>query len=240
MRSPTTSAAMAAAALATDDDYSLERFGEDVEAVLDAVTPTASGRSSSVTRSARCRSPPGPRDHDVAGVRVAVALVNTGLVDLVTGHLLLGEAAAGSTAGRGPPLPGRPGAPCPSSPRRLPRSHPPRRLRPGGHRGPDRLLRADAAGLPAQVRAACGVAISDIDLHHAVERLSVPTLVVAGDRDRLTPPAHARRIAEALPHPAGLTILEETGHMSPLERPRELADALLTLARQTADAPAPA
>ena len=79
---------------------------------------------------------------------------------------------------------------------------------------------------PAAVRSACGVALSDMDLWEAVAGLTVPTLVVAADRDRLTPPEHARRIAEALPEPAGLVILEQTGHMAPLERPRELADAL--------------
>lgn len=42
---------------------------------------------------------------------------------------------------------------------------------------------------------ACGVAISDMDLSEAVASLTIPTLVVAGSADRLTPPAHARRIA---------------------------------------------
>ena len=57
---------------------------------------------------------------------------------------------------------------------------------------------------PPDVRAAVGVALSGMDLWHAVASLTVPTLVIAGAGDRLTPPAHARRIAEALPHPAGL------------------------------------
>jgi pimeloyl-ACP methyl ester carboxylesterase len=87
---------------------------------------------------------------------------------------------------------------------------------------------------PAAVRAACGVALSDMDLWEAVAGLTVPTLVVAGDRDRLTPPEHARRIAEALPDSAGLLILKDTGHMSPLERPRELAAALGELAASAA------
>jgi pimeloyl-ACP methyl ester carboxylesterase len=78
-------------------------------------------------------------------------------------------------------------------------------------------------------RAAAGVALTDMDLWHAVARLTVPTLVVAGERDRLTPPAHARRITETLPHPAGLVVLPETGHMSPLERPQEVAAALIEL-----------
>jgi pimeloyl-ACP methyl ester carboxylesterase len=91
---------------------------------------------------------------------------------------------------------------------------------------------------PPAVRAATGVALSDMDLWHAVARLTIPTLVVAGERDRLTPPAHARRIAEELPHPAGLIVLPETGHMSPLERPRELSEALERLVHETAQTPA--
>ena len=72
-----------------------------------------------------------------------------------------------------------------------------------------------------------------MDLWHAVASLTVPTLVVAGDRDRLTPSAHARRIADALPDLVGLVVLADTGHMSPLERPRELADAVTRLIRET-------
>ena len=58
----------------------------------------------------------------------------------------------------------------------------------------------------------------------------VPTLVVVGDVDRLTPPVHARRMVAALPHVAEFVLLPETGHMVPLERPAELVDALVRLA----------
>jgi pimeloyl-ACP methyl ester carboxylesterase len=92
---------------------------------------------------------------------------------------------------------------------------------------------------PPDVRAAVGVALSSMDLWHAVASITVPTLIIAGADDRLTPPAHAHRIAEALPHPAGLLELPDTGHMSPLERPREVAEALARLVRETASAPVP-
>jgi pimeloyl-ACP methyl ester carboxylesterase len=72
--------------------------------------------------------------------------------------------------------------------------------------------------------------MADMDLEHALAQLTVPTLVMAGERDRLTPPAHARRIAAALPEPAGLIELPNTGHMGPLERPAEVAAALRDLA----------
>jgi pimeloyl-ACP methyl ester carboxylesterase len=79
--------------------------------------------------------------------------------------------------------------------------------------------------------------MSDMDLWHAVAKLTVPTLVVAGASDRLTPPAHAQRIANALPRPAGLLELPQTGHMTPLERPLELATALSGLVAEPAPTP---
>ena len=60
----------------------------------------------------------------------------------------------------------------------------------------DRMLRA----CPPDVRAACGIAMADMELHQALPRLTVPTLVVAGEHDWMTPPAHAKRIATLLPN----------------------------------------
>ncbi|GAA2867932.1 hypothetical protein GCM10010517_27620 [Streptosporangium fragile] len=56
----------------------------------------------------------------------------------------------------------------------------------------------------------------------------VETLIMVGDRDRLTPPAHSRRIAEALPG-ARLVVLPEAGHMIGLERPEAVNRALSDL-----------
>jgi pimeloyl-ACP methyl ester carboxylesterase len=87
---------------------------------------------------------------------------------------------------------------------------------------------------PPHVRAACGLAISDMNLQDAVARLTVPTLVLAGEQDRLTPPSHSRRIARALPQLERLIELPETGHMSPLERPAELSAAVAALVAKVA------
>jgi pimeloyl-ACP methyl ester carboxylesterase len=57
----------------------------------------------------------------------------------------------------------------------------------------------------------------------------IPTIVLAGTRDRLTPVRAARRIAAALPT-ADLTIFPEAGHMLPLERVSGVADRIATLA----------
>ncbi len=83
---------------------------------------------------------------------------------------------------------------------------------------------------PPDVRADVGIAMSEMSLHHALKRLTVPTLVVAGENDRLTPPSHARRIAEMVPQLHKLVVLERTGHMGPLERPQEITAELAELA----------
>ncbi|GAA0813000.1 alpha/beta fold hydrolase [Spirilliplanes yamanashiensis] len=62
----------------------------------------------------------------------------------------------------------------------------------------------------------------------------VPAAVLVGDKDRLTPPACARSIADALPG-AALTVAEGAGHMLMMERPQLVTDALAdVVARATA------
>ena len=82
---------------------------------------------------------------------------------------------------------------------------------------------------PADVRSKVGLAMQEMELHHVLPRLTVPTLVMDGENDRLTPPTHARRIAEELPDLFELVVLPETGHMGPLERPADVCDALRRL-----------
>jgi len=69
--------------------------------------------------------------------------------------------------------------------------------------------------------------------------LTVPTIVIAGELDRLTPPSHSRRIADALPQLERLIVLPNTGHMAPLERPTDVGDALAELAAVAARAGSP-
>jgi pimeloyl-ACP methyl ester carboxylesterase len=58
---------------------------------------------------------------------------------------------------------------------------------------------------------------------------SIPTAVLVGSRDRLTPVSATRRIASALPS-AGLTIFPEAGHMLPVERVGGVAGRISALA----------
>ena len=58
-----------------------------------------------------------------------------------------------------------------------------------------------------------------------LERIACPSLVVACRHDRLRSLAETERMAKHLTH-SRFNILEECGHMAPLERPRELAGLL--------------
>lgn len=61
----------------------------------------------------------------------------------------------------------------------------------------------------------------------------VPVTVMVGSLDRLTPPACAASIVEALPH-ARHVVAPDAGHMLPLERPDLVTDAIAELARGAA------
>jgi pimeloyl-ACP methyl ester carboxylesterase len=219
---------------AAGGDYSLERFGEDVEAVLAAAEPegrvaVVAGHSLGAMSIAAWAE-----HHDVAARTNAAALLNTGLGDLLANSLLVPTPAwarrFSDPIGRRAVLGARGPIPAFSSPI---------------HHAAIRHAAFGPAATPGQVefyakmmsacdpgvRASAGLAMADMNLHDALERLTVPTLVMAGALDRLTPPSHARRIASELPNLTELIELHDTGHMGPLERPREVATALAELAR---------
>ncbi|MDP9020553.1 MAG: alpha/beta hydrolase, partial [Actinomycetota bacterium] len=84
---------------------------------------------------------------------------------------------------------------------------------------------------PATVRAAIGTTLASLDLASGLHALAMPSVVIAGEHDRLTPPVHARAMAEVLPR-ATLVELPTVGHMSPLEAPAEVTGAILALTDQ--------
>jgi pimeloyl-ACP methyl ester carboxylesterase len=81
-----------------------------------------------------------------------------------------------------------------------------------------------AACAPETARAAPS-ALFRLDLTPALPTIELPTLVVCGTADLITPPAESRRIAELIPE-ARLELLPQAGHMPMLERASEV-DALI-------------
>jgi len=72
---------------------------------------------------------------------------------------------------------------------------------------------------PRKVRHAWSRVLDLLDLDHGVRELRVPTAVVFGTADRLTPPVQARALVAALPNCVGSTELPGLGHMTPVEAP---------------------
>jgi len=59
--------------------------------------------------------------------------------------------------------------------------------------------------------------------------VDAPTTILYGTRDRISPPAHARHLARALPR-SRLIAADGAGHMLPQQRPRLVAEAIAAAA----------
>ena len=220
---------------AAEGDYSIARFGEDLEAVLRACVPD--GRRALVAgHSLGAMSIVAWAEHHQVQSRAsAAALLNTGVGDLLAENLLIPVPWIANAFNRALAPRFSVGSRAPLPRFSTPLSHAViRYIAFGPEATPaqiafyERMLFA----FPPDVRADVGIALSELELYEALPRLTVPTLVLAGENDRLTPPSHARRIAEMLPQLEQLVILPRTGHMGPLERPAEVCSALVELAEK--------
>ncbi|MFI6899845.1 alpha/beta fold hydrolase [Nonomuraea sp. NPDC050394] len=85
---------------------------------------------------------------------------------------------------------------------------------------------------PTEVFANFYPALMDHDKLSALHVLDpVPTAILVGDKDWLTPPEHGRAMAEALPR-ASFTEVPDTSHLIQLERPAVINEALRDLIKE--------
>jgi pimeloyl-ACP methyl ester carboxylesterase len=99
---------------------------------------------------------------------------------------------------------------------------------------PDKRLVAFTEAMSSQTKSEVVgdfyLSLQEHDKVAALKALSeVPTLVIAGEKDRLLPAKHARRIAAEVPH-ARLLELRGAGHCPMLEQPEAVNAALYDLA----------
>lgn len=85
----------------------------------------------------------------------------------------------------------------------------------------DRATRVDAADM-----------LQTFDLRASLPSISIPTLVVAGSHDKLTPLPTNEAIAESIPD-ARLEVLPGRGHMLAFEAPDELTDLVIQATKPT-------
>ena len=87
------------------------------------------------------------------------------------------------------------------------------------------LTREMVAGTPLPTLGRFFGAFGEHDESEALSQLDgIPTVILVGDRDKLTPPSHGERLAELVPH-AELRILPGSGHMLTYEATDEVVDA---------------
>jgi non-heme chloroperoxidase len=88
-----------------------------------------------------------------------------------------------------------------------------------------RLVYDCLSATPGAVSASCMRAMGAMDLRAGIAPTSVPTTIVVGSRDLLTPPWLARGVARCIPG-ARLHIVPGGGHMLPLEHPDRITDLI--------------
>lgn len=223
-------------AAASSGDVSLQAMAHDVAAALDAVSPTRpavlvghSMGAMSILAMAEARQ--GSFGERVAGV----AFLGTASADLLRGAMgsvtdLLRPRSGGlRRAARRMDLLRKALLANPADP-----SGAIARLTQFGPDAPpeivDHVLKL-AGGARSHVWTDGLAGLMEMDLRHAVGHVRVPSLVLVGEHDRVTPPAAAVQLSGALPMGA-LAVIQGAGHMAMLERPGEVNDHLRGFAEQ--------
>ena len=208
-------------------DWSIEALAGDLGAVLGDCVPegeraVVAGHSlGAMTTVAWADQHPDEVRERVAGA----ALISTGLGDLITESLVVGTPGplqrVKGTVGRAF-LGAR--APLPSA--TTPLSHRiVRYIACSPNTSPATVAFCEKMVLACrrEARGGCGATVSGLELREALKDLAVPTSVVVGELDRLTPPVHARAMADVLPDVTAYVELPGIGHMTPLEAPVEVS-----------------
>jgi pimeloyl-ACP methyl ester carboxylesterase len=93
------------------------------------------------------------------------------------------------------------------------------------------LVRRMMAECADETRRLAPHALVGLDLSDAITHIDLPTLVIGGTADVLTPPGEARRIARRVPG-ARLELMAGGGHMLMLERTEEINRLIADFARE--------
>jgi pimeloyl-ACP methyl ester carboxylesterase len=200
------------------DGFTVPRLGADLRAVLDALDvrdAVLSGHSMGgmTIQSLALHHPEALRDRCRGVVLVATAAsgLGTGAMDAVAARIVSSRAlerAMRSRAGH---------ALVRGAVGRSPRH---------GHLATTRDL---FVACPPDARGGFLTAMQAMDVREGHAAIAVPTTVVVGTHDRLTPPRLARQLVDGIDG-ARLVTLDDAGHMLPLEEPDALAELLAAAA----------
>jgi pimeloyl-ACP methyl ester carboxylesterase len=71
-----------------------------------------------------------------------------------------------------------------------------------------------------------GALLTRPNAHRGLCAIPCPTAVIVGRQDAWSPPAQHEEMAALIPQ-AHLSVIEDCGHMSPIEQPEAIAEALV-------------
>lgn len=91
---------------------------------------------------------------------------------------------------------------------------------------PEEVALPQIKALEAAARVGWNPYLHDPKLEGRLRRVTAPTLVLWGRQDGLVPLAYGERWRERIPG-ARLVVIEECGHLPPIEKPSAFADAVL-------------
>jgi pimeloyl-ACP methyl ester carboxylesterase len=217
-------------------DYDFDSFADDFGAILDVVAAPGervlvAGHSMGAMTIAAWA---GRRPEDVQRRLSGCLLASTGLGDLITQSVVLKTPER--LTGLRDPL-GRLllGAELPMPAFSTPLGDAAVRyvaMSPGASPAQVAFVRRMVLSSNPKARGAAGRSIARMDLWHALESLTVPTTIATGAEDKMTPPALAHRLADALPNLVDLIELPGIGHMAPIEDATSINQAIRDLANR--------
>ncbi|MCX7939943.1 MAG: alpha/beta hydrolase [Thermoflexales bacterium] len=109
----------------------------------------------------------------------------------------------------------------------------PKLLAPNAHPAVAEAVRAMIESTPIETVLATLPALADRpDMSEALSAISVPTLVVVGEQDAISPLSEAQFMQARIPG-ARLAVIPNTGHLSPMEQPEAFNQAVLAFLSET-------
>lgn len=91
--------------------------------------------------------------------------------------------------------------------------------------GYDAVINRSKKSNPVGVKGCVLAMAGRTDTTHVLESIKLPTLVICGDEDKLSPPDVMKAMADQIPN-SKFVLVEEAGHMTPIERPSIVTAAM--------------
>lgn len=93
------------------------------------------------------------------------------------------------------------------------------------------ILRKCKTNNPIGVKGALIAMLSRTDTTKFLSKINIPTLIVVGENDALTPPAVMKLLNESIPN-SRFEIIYGSGHMTPIEKPDAVNEAIRSFLRE--------